>query len=66
MALTLAAKRLNALAKVPTDRGCSIEELKKFQNVIKNFQIIVFSLESKEELLFKGPEKLKKIYLILD
>ena len=66
MVLKLEAKKLHALAKVPTDGGCSIEELKKFQKAIKDFQIVVFSLQSKEELLFKGPEKSRKIYLILD
>ena len=45
---------------------CDIAELGKFQAVLPEFQIQVFSATSAVELLYKGPEAHKIIYLILD
>ena len=46
--------------------ACGPPELAKFQAVVPEYQIKVFSATSKEELLFKGPEANHIIYLILD
>ena len=46
--------------------ACGPAELTKFQAVLPDFQIQVFAATSQVELLFKGPEAHKIIYLILD
>ena len=46
--------------------ACGPAELAKFQAVLPEFQVQVFSATSEVELLYKGPEAGNKIYLILD
>ena len=46
--------------------ACGPAELAKFQAVIPEFQIKVFSATSQVEVLYKGPEAGQIIYLILD
>ena len=46
--------------------ACGPAELAKFQAVLPEFQIKVFSATSQVEVLYKGPEAGQIIYLILD
>ena len=62
---TKAARELHHAAGVP-EGACGPAELKKFQAVLPDYQIKVFSATSSCELLFKGPEANRIIYLILD
>ena len=46
--------------------ACGPAELKKFNDVLPDFQIKVFAATTTTELLFKGPEAKHIIYLSLD
>ena len=46
--------------------ACGPAELAKFQAVIPDYQIKVFSATSKEELIYKGPASNRIIYILLD
>ena len=56
------AVELHELAGVP--RGtCGIPEIKKFQEVLPGYQIVVLSKEHFNGIIYKGPEAPKQIYL---
>jgi hypothetical protein len=56
------AIELHTLAKVPRLK-CGIEEIKKFQAVMPEYQIHVVSTEHFNGIIYHGPEAEKKIYL---
>jgi hypothetical protein len=53
---------LHTLAKVPLLK-CGIEEIKKFQAVMPEYQIHVVSKEHFNGIIYQGTEAEKKIYL---
>lgn len=58
------AKKLHFEANVPLKR-CGIEEIKRFQAVLKDYQIHVVSKEHFNAIIYEGPVADKKIYLYL-
>ena len=50
--------------KVGVQRGsCGIPEIKKFQDVLPGYQIVLISKERFNAIIYKGPEAPKRIYL---
>lgn len=50
--------------KVPKE-GCGIEELRQFQRYLEEYKITVYKYGAKgREVLFEGPDALKKINLL--
>jgi len=56
------AKQLHEKAGVKMGT-CGIEEIKKFQNVLPDYQLQVVSQEHFNAIIFSGPEAEKKVYL---
>lgn len=56
------AEELHQLAGVQL-RRCDLEDTKKFQSVLRDYQIHVVSKEAFNGIVFKGPEATKKICL---
>ncbi len=56
------AKRLHARARVSMGR-CGIDEVKRFQAVLKGYQIKVVSPAAINAVVYKGPDYEKQIYL---
>ncbi|XP_052090772.1 zinc finger protein 160-like [Mytilus californianus] len=56
------AIELHTLAKVPLHK-CGIEEIKRFQTVMTDYQIYIVSKEHFNGIIYHGPEAEKKIYL---
>ena len=59
------AKELHQLAGVP-EGPCGIEEIKKFQQVLPEYQIKVISITPPHMVIFEGPESDKIIRIIKD
>ena len=56
------AHELHEKANVPLGQ-CGIEEVKKFQTYLTNYQINIVSKEHLNTLIYSGPEASKRIYL---
>ena len=56
------ALELHQQAGVPVGK-CGIEDIKKFQEVLPGFQILVVSKDHFNAIIYSGPEAEKKIYL---
>ena len=64
-AFLAAARKLHTDAGVP-EGPCGPAELAKFQAVLPRYQIKVYLAATKRELIFKGNESDRTIYLVLD
>ena len=60
----LLAQQLHRKAGVP-EGLCRLPEVAKFQQVITEHQIVVFSAEHFTAIIYKGPKREKQIYLYL-
>lgn len=60
---TIKAKELHRLAGV-SEGPCGLVELRKFQEVLPDYQIKVMSVDKPHMITFKGPENHKKIMLV--
>ena len=56
------ALELHARADVPLGK-CGVAEVKKFQEVLPNYQILVVSRDHSNAIIYSGPESAKKICL---
>ncbi|MEW8544218.1 MAG: hypothetical protein AB2693_11855, partial [Candidatus Thiodiazotropha sp.] len=56
------AKELHEKAGVPL-KQCGIDEIKQFQLVLQNYQILVISKEHFNGIIYSGPDTERKIYL---
>ena len=64
---TMRAKALCEAAGVDHTKVCGIEEAKKFQAYLTEYQLCIISREHNETIIFKGPEDRDKfIYIHLD
>ncbi len=61
---TEAAQELHRRAGVP-EGPCGLDELEKFQAHLKEYQIVVVSVEHGYQIIYKGPEKLEAKRLVL-
>ena len=59
-----AQKAVELHEKAGVQRGtCGIPEIKKFQEVLPEYQIVLISKENFNAIIYKGPEAPKKLYL---
>ena len=57
------ARKLHADARVPLGR-CGIEEVKQFQTYLTDYQINIISKDHMNSIIYSGPKREKKIYLL--
>lgn len=62
---TRAAEELHRKAGVSTDRPCGLEEVKLFQDQLKDFQIVVRGTECMGAIIYEGESESKKELCIL-
>ena len=61
---TRMAQELQTNAGVPLD-PCGIEEAKRFQSYLTEYQINIVSKEYEDKIIYAGPDKDKRIYLYM-
>ena len=57
------AIHLHQISGVSIEGSCGIDELKKFQSALKDYQIVVYSKDTLNEILYAGPHKDKQLFL---
>ena len=58
-----AAIYLHEKSGVPIGGSCGIDELKLFQHALPDYQIVVYSKNTFNEILYAGPHKTKQLFL---
>lgn len=58
-----ASYRLHEMSGVPVGAACGLDELKVFQRVIPDYQIVVYSKCTFNEILYAGPQNDRQLYL---
>ena len=59
------AWELHKLAGVEL-KACGVEEIKRFQTVLPNYQLVIVSAEHYNSIIYKGPDRDKQIFFYLN
>ena len=54
---------LHQISGVPTEGSCGIDELKKFQAALPDYQIVVYSKDTLNEILYAGLPMSEQLFL---